>query len=225
MGGRGPRSAGSRTAPGRTDRRAVRKLPCPTRRSASRAISFIRRFDEQPGALRSRPASRSGGDLDRLAPEKDAAAERQREMEAVPAVAARGGGWWRRRSARSARRPRRATLTMPALAMHRRAARPVRGDADALAGLEPLQHRAQRRRAAAPGRAGDRLHAEIGDRVGDDPAVAMRRDQHVHRRQPLPCHRDHHQAPVPEGEDEAAALARSRRGQSSPPSTVQRLVA
>ena len=87
--------------------------------------------------------------------------------------------------------------------------------------FEPLQHPAQRRRAAAARRAGDRLDAEIGDRVGDDPAVAMRRDQHVHRRKPLPRHRDHQQAAVPEGEDEtprprrAAGAATPRPPRSS----------
>src|SRR5258706_1044874 len=50
------------------------------------------------------------------------------------------------------------------------------------------------------------MHAEIGDRVGDDPPIAMRRDQHVHRCEALPGHRDQQEAPVPEGEDEAASL-------------------
>ena len=102
---------------------------------------------------------------------------------------------------------KRARLTMPTLAIIGRTARPVRCDADALAGFEPLHHPAQRRRAAAPRRPGDRLDAEIGDRIGDDPAVAMRRDQHVHRGKPPPCHREHEHAAVPEGDDEATTLA------------------
>ncbi len=64
---------------------------------------------------------------------------------------------------------------------------------------------AQRRRAASPRRAGDRADPEIGDGVGDDTPVAMRRDQHVHRRHSPPPQRDHHHPAVPEGADERAS--------------------
>ena len=142
-----------------------------------------------------------GLDLDRLTPDEHAATERPGEVEAIPAAqhAAPVGGKHDRHD-RHAGETRHIDDTEAGL--HRRAARPIRGDADAVARCELLQHEPQCRRSAAPGRAGDRVDAEIVHCIGDDPPVTMRRDQHVHRRQPLPRHRDHQQAAMPEGEDE-----------------------
>src|SRR5437762_5885483 len=69
-------------------------------------------------------------DLDRLAPQKDAAAERFGEVEAVPAVEdAPPAGGERDRHDRHAGKPR--DIDDTGAGAHCRAARPVRGDADA----------------------------------------------------------------------------------------------
>ncbi len=182
---------------------------------ADAAVGFARQFvhpafDEEPGAFEpGRVELRR--DLDRLAPHKGAAAERQGEMKAVPGgqhAAAAGG-----EDDRYDRHVGEAgNIDDPAARLCCRAARTVRGDADALAGSEPLQHRAQCRRPAAPARSGDRVDAEIGDRVGDDPPIAMRRNQHVHRCDALPGHRDHQEAAVPERKNEAASLCAQPAG-------------
>ncbi len=172
-------------------------------------IGFARQFvhpalDEEPGAFEPGRVELAR-DLDRLPPQKDAAPERQGEMEAVPARqhAAPAGGEDDRYDRHAGEA---GEVHDPTARLHRRAARPVRGNADALAGGEPLQHLAQCRRPAAPAGSSDRMHPEIGDRIGDDPPIAMRRDQHVHRREALPGHRDHQEAPMPEGKNEAASL-------------------
>ena len=157
-------------------------------------------LDEAPGAFEPGVVEFLGN-LDRLTPKIDAAAEGPREMKAVPGrehspPTGRVGD----RHDRHPGEP--GEIDDPGARAHRRAARPVRRDPDAISRLEPLQHCPQRGGAAAAGRAGDRIDAEIGHRIGDDLPVAMSRYQHVHRREPLPCHWDHQQPPMPEGEDE-----------------------
>ena len=90
--------------------------------------------------------------------------------------------------------------------VHRRTARPVWRDADAIARRQLLEHDTQRGHSAAPGRAGNRVDPEIRHCIGDDPPVAMRRDQHVHRRKALPRHRDHQQPAMPKGENKGPPL-------------------
>ena len=68
------------------------------------ASSFMRVSTRSAGAFEP-VLIKLGRDIDRLAPQKDAAAERQGKVKAVPAVAGYGAGWWQRRSARSARAP------------------------------------------------------------------------------------------------------------------------
>jgi hypothetical protein len=88
---------------------------------------------------------------------------------------------------------------------HGRTIRPIGRDADAVAVPEMTHHRAQRPRAALVRRAGDRVDVEVAHGAGDDAAVAVTRDEHVHRRQTLPGHRDHQQPAMPKGEDEGMA--------------------
>ena len=145
-----------------------------------------------------------GGDLDRLAPKEDAAAEGQGDVKPVPgcgdmASTRRVGD----RHDRHLRQPR--DIDDTGAGAHRWAARTVRRNRNAIPLLQPLQHSAQRRRTASPRRTGNCINPEIGNRVGDNAAVAMRRDQHVHACHPSPAERDHHHAPVPEGADKRPA--------------------
>src|SRR5260370_18061261 len=99
-------------------------------------------------------------DFDRLAPQKDAAAERLGEMEAVPAVQyAPPAGGEHDRHYRYAGEPR--DIDNAGAGVHRRAARPVRSNADAGAGGELLQHQPQCPGAAAPARPRDRLDTQL----------------------------------------------------------------
>src|SRR5258708_20021698 len=93
-------------------------------------------FDEEPGGFEPGRIE-IGGDLDRRAPQKDAAAERQSEMEAVPArehPASAGG-----KDDRDDRHAGEAGDVDDAAArLHRGPARPVWGNADAIPPDPPL---------------------------------------------------------------------------------------
>ena len=90
---------------------------------------------------------------------------------------------------------------------HRRAAWSVRRNPNATPFPQPFQHRAQRGRPAAAGRARDRVDAEIGHRTSDDAPVTMRRNQHMKRHQPMPRQRHHQESAVPKGDNEGPPLA------------------
>src|SRR6185437_8258038 len=109
---------------------------------------------DREAALLQRALVGVSGDYYRLAPDDDAAAERQRQVEAVPALedatTARGISRGKHRRARQA-----CNRGYAGLGAHCRAVRPVGGDADASAGLQAAEDLAHRAAAAVARGAGD----------------------------------------------------------------------